>query len=47
MAARQQSLNNSLSKANEAIERKDLARARRFKAIAQSDLETLEKFMGR
>jgi serine/threonine-protein kinase len=47
MAARQQSLNNSLSKANEAIERKDLARARRFRAIAQTDLETLEKFMGR
>jgi hypothetical protein len=47
MAARQQMLNTNLGKAEDALDRKDLARAERFKALAQSDLEALEKFIGR
>jgi hypothetical protein len=47
MAARQQTLNTNLGRAEEAFDRKDLARAQRYKTLAQSDLEVLEKFIGR
>jgi eukaryotic-like serine/threonine-protein kinase len=47
MAARQQTLNTNLGRAEEAFDRKDLARAQRYKTLAQNDLEVLEKFIGR
>ena len=47
MAARQQSMNNNLNRASEAIAQKNAARAQRLKAQAQADVEALEKFLGR
>jgi ABC-type phosphate transport system auxiliary subunit len=47
MAARQHSLDTNLSKAMDAFERRDLARARRFQALAESDVQFLEKAFGR
>jgi outer membrane biosynthesis protein TonB len=47
IAARQRSMNTSFSKAQEAADRRDLARAERFKAQAKEDLDTILKFLGR
>ena len=47
MAARQQSMKSNLAKAQEAIGKEDAARARRFKDLAESDVEALERFLGR
>jgi len=47
IAARQDSLRLNLSKAQDAVERKDAARAKRYKELTESDVEALEKFLGR
>jgi eukaryotic-like serine/threonine-protein kinase len=46
MAARQASMKNNLSRAQEAVERGDTARAKKYTDQAQSDLEALEHFLG-
>jgi serine/threonine protein kinase len=46
MAARQASMKNNLSKAQEAVERGDAARAKKYTDLAQSDLDALEHFLG-
>ncbi len=46
MAARQASMNTNLSKAESAMERGDLATAKKRADIAESDAETLEHFLG-
>ena len=47
MAAHQQSMKTSLAKAQDALEKGDAARARRFSEQAQKDVEVLEQFLGR
>ena len=47
MAARQQSMNLNLTKAERAVEQHDAARARKYRDLAQSDIEALEQFLGR
>ena len=47
MASAQSRLNVNLAKAQDAIQHEDLDRARRYAAQTESDLETLEKFLGR
>jgi len=47
MASAQSRLNVNLAKAQNAIQHEDLERAKRYAAEAESDLETLEKFLGR
>ena len=47
MASAQSRMNVSLQKAQSAIQAEDLDRARRYAAQTESDLETLEKFLGR
>jgi hypothetical protein len=47
MAARQQSMNLNLARAQQAVEKRDVLRAKKFRDAAQSDLETLERFLGR
>jgi hypothetical protein len=47
IAARQRSMNTSFSKAQEAAERRDFARADRFKTQAKDDLDAILKFLGR
>ncbi len=47
IAARQQSMNQNMSKAQDALERGDAARARRFRDSAASDVQALERFLGR
>ena len=47
IVARQESMKLNLSKAQEAFEHHDAARAQRYAALAQSDLQTLEHFLGR
>jgi serine/threonine-protein kinase len=47
MASRQQSMNLNFSKAQDALEKHDGARAKHYKDLAQSDLEALEHFLGR
>jgi serine/threonine protein kinase len=47
MAGRQQSMKVNLSKAQDAVTRSDAARAKRYKEATESDLEALEKFLGR
>ena len=47
MVAKQASLKNNLSKAQDAIERGDLQRAKKYSSLAQSDVEALEHFLGR
>jgi hypothetical protein len=37
----------NLAKAQEAISRNDLERAKRYAAMAAADVEALEKFLGR
>ena len=47
MAARQQSMRANLSKAQDALEKRDATRARRYVDLAQRDIEALEQFLGR
>jgi len=47
MAARQESLKLNLSKAEEAIRQHDGARAERYKALTEADVDALERFLGR
>ena len=47
MAGRQERMNLNLTRARDAIDKKDLGRARKFRAAAESELEALERFLGR
>ena len=47
IAARQASMKNNLAKAQNALQSGDLQRARKYTDLAQSDVETLERFLGR
>ncbi len=47
IASRQGSMKVNLAKAQEAISRNDLERAKRYSGMAASDVEALEKFLGR
>src|SRR5450631_490633 len=47
MAAHQESMKLNLSKAQAAVEHGDIARAKRYSDLAQSDIEALEHFLGR
>jgi hypothetical protein len=47
MAARQENMKMNLSRAQEAIDKGDAPRARRFRALTESDVEALERFLGR
>jgi serine/threonine protein kinase len=47
MAARQSSMNINLSRAQDAVMKRDAARAQRYRDAAEADLEALEKFLGR
>ena len=47
MAGKQSSMRNNLAKAQDAIGHNDVERARRFSKLAESDVEALEKFLGR
>jgi serine/threonine-protein kinase len=47
IVARQRSLSLNLSRAEEALNRGDVAAAERYSAAAQSDADALEKFLGR
>jgi hypothetical protein len=47
IAARQQTMNTNITRAAEAVSQKNAARAQRFKALAEADIEALEKFLGR
>jgi len=47
MAEHQSSMKLNLSKAQNAIEHNDLDRAKRYAALAESDIDALEKFLGR
>jgi eukaryotic-like serine/threonine-protein kinase len=47
MIAKQASMKNNLSKAEEAVQRGDVARAEKFTKAAESDVEALERFLGR
>jgi hypothetical protein len=47
MAERQGSMKLNLTKAQNAIEHQDLERAKRYAKLAETDIEALEKFIGR
>jgi serine/threonine-protein kinase len=47
IAARQQRMNASMSKAQDALEKGDAPRARRFRDSAAGEVEALERFLGR
>jgi serine/threonine protein kinase len=47
MVAKQSSMKNNLSKAQDAIDRGDSVRARKYADLAQGDVEALEHFLGR
>ncbi len=47
IAAKQASMKINLAKAQDAIGRNDLERAKRYAAMAASDIEALEKYLGR
>jgi hypothetical protein len=47
MAARQQSMNTNMKRAQDALTARDAARAQRFRDLTERDLEALEKFLGR
>jgi hypothetical protein len=47
MASRQSSMKVNLAKAQNAIEHNDAERAKRYAAMAEADIEALEKFLGR
>jgi hypothetical protein len=46
MAAKQSSMKNNLSKAQDAVEHGDAARAKRYMTMAEGDVEALERFLG-
>jgi hypothetical protein len=46
MAAKQASMKNNLSKAQDAVEHGDAARAKRYMTMAEGDVEALEHFLG-
>jgi hypothetical protein len=46
MVERGASMNNNLARAEEAVRRGDLAKAKRFSRMAENDIEVLEKFLG-
>jgi serine/threonine-protein kinase len=47
MTARQESMKLNLSRAQQALDQRDVVRAQRFKAQAERDVETLERFLRR
>ena len=47
IAARQEAMNLNLSRAREAISQRNVTRLQRFKALAEADVEALERFLGR
>ena len=47
MAERQEAMNMNFAKAQNALEHNELARAKRFAALAEANTEALEKFLGR
>ena len=47
MVAKQSSMKSNLSKAQDAIDRGDSARAKKYADMAQGDVEALEHFLGR
>ena len=47
IASRQESMNLNLTRAREAVQQKNAARLQRFKALAEGDVEALERFLGR
>jgi hypothetical protein len=47
MASKQSSMRNNLAKAQDAIQHNDVERAKRYSKLAESDVEALEKFLGR
>jgi len=47
IASRQESMNLNLTRAREAVQQHNATRAQRFKALAEADIEALEKFLGR
>jgi hypothetical protein len=46
MAAKQASMKNNLSKAEDAVQRHDAARAKKYLDLTDRDVEALEKFLG-
>jgi hypothetical protein len=40
-------MNLNLTRAREAVQQRNATRAQRFKSLAESDIEALEKFLGR
>ena len=46
MVERGASMNNNLQRAEEAVRRGDVARAKRFSKMAENDIEVLERFLG-
>jgi hypothetical protein len=47
MAGRQTSMNLNLTRAQQAVQQQNAGRAQKFKAMAEADLEALERFLGR
>ncbi|MBV9086605.1 MAG: hypothetical protein JOY79_03905, partial [Acidobacteriaceae bacterium] len=47
IASRLASMNANLGKAQDAVARKDEVRAKKYSDMAASDVEVLEKFLGR
>jgi serine/threonine-protein kinase len=47
MVSKQASMKLNLAKAEDAVSRGDLERAKRYQGLAESDVEALEKFLGR
>ena len=47
MVAHQASMKNNLAKAQDAVQRGDVERAKKFSKLAESDVEALEQFLGR
>jgi serine/threonine-protein kinase len=47
IASRQEAMNQNLTRAREAVAQRNVTRLQRFKALAEGDIETLEKFLGR
>ncbi len=46
MVARQASLKSNLAKAEEALQNRDMARAKKYADLASNDADALEKFLG-
>ena len=47
IAGRQEAMNLNLTRAREAVQQRNVTRLQRFKALAEGDIEALEKFLGR